>query len=272
MPKDHSRAKNLLDKFDLNNYSECENLTLVGWYNQLAIRKQLWKIWTQDKSVNHAIHAISKYPLNFTAGKNINAGGLELYSQRPITDTTIFQVLDTADELVETNPDIRSEFLKLCNDSNLRPNDTLLDTSILETFFKNENSAIPFHKAPIFITVNLGASDSDLTKEFGNWLSRTRDRFNDLKVIDDFKKDVNKKELNSWVKKQVLAYIDLQIASDLTDIKIPQSLVGDYLFPEEKNTGIDLGERVRKITKPLASQLLSPRVLAALSAAAASNQ
>ena len=114
------------------------------------------------------------------------------------------------------------------------------------------------------VGVDLGASDDDLKESFSIWLKSKRLEMNHKKGSQNIKTSFSSDDLEEWVTKGVLPYIDLFLVTKKLGVNIPFHRLGKLIFPEEYD--IDTGERVRKVTKPLADHLLRTDTLNALQA------
>ena len=110
--------------------------------------------------------------------------------------------------------------------------------------------------------VDLTLPDRILLEEFEQLLQSERV----IKVRDNLEKaNKHKPDFSKWIRFGVLPYIDLRMWEIETGLNIPNRVMANAIFPE----GEGGEEVVRKTTRRLANNLLSPQnlsVLAALSA------
>jgi len=140
--------------------------------------------------------------------------------------------------------------------------DILLD-SYHETLI-NQNIYTGMHEQ-VFVEINLHATDDDLKNAFGEWLSNKRERKSDH-LPTPRKESYTQRDLNEWIQKRVLPYIDLKILAEYYNVNLTLTAAGRILFPDEYY--VDLGERIRKTVKPLAEELLKDSSMYALFVAA----
>jgi len=61
----------------------------------------------------------------------------------------------------------------------------------------------------------------------------------------------------------VLPYIDLCYWAKANGKNIPNHIIGDWLFPDDM---VDVAEKIRKVTQPLAKRSVNPNFIRTLSA------
>ncbi|MEQ1666313.1 MAG: DUF6387 family protein [Bdellovibrionales bacterium] len=116
-----------------------------------------------------------------------------------------------------------------------------------------------------FLEIDLGSSDEQILNEFKNWLVDTRsssDKF--------IKRQLSSKDFQDWSESQLLPYWDLTTIAAIESATIPYHVIGNALFPAE--FGVDLTERIRKITRKKCKFIFSAEVFGALIAQAASEE
>lgn len=121
----------------------------------------------------------------------------------------------------------------------------------------------PYDINPL-ISVNLACPDHLLKEQFDKWLKNQRNKTNRIiqeeKLDSDFHiKNSGESLLQKVYLYQMIAYIDLEIWSQVTGNKIKQSVYSHALYP----TGGYDGEFIRKTLKPLAVKLLNPKSIEA---------
>lgn len=108
-----------------------------------------------------------------------------------------------------------------------------------------------------FLEINLDASDEQILTEFKDWLSEARGG-----DIEFLKRQFSASDFDDWRASRVLPYWDLTSFAAINNATIPLHVLGEALFPDE--FGVDLTERVRKVTKKKCHFLFSEHVLNAL--------
>tara|TARA_R100001509_G_scaffold157338_1_gene121359 strand:- start:569 stop:1057 length:489 start_codon:yes stop_codon:yes gene_type:complete len=108
------------------------------------------------------------------------------------------------------------------------------------------------------LEVDLESTDEQIKDAFLLWLASRRKQMKQPPTFKNF----SSKVLRSWCKHRVLACIDLDLYAAYHRVELPNHFVGRLLFPDEFE--VDTGERVRKVVRPLAREILSDRNIAAL--------
>lgn len=99
----------------------------------------------------------------------------------------------------------------------------------------------------IDITVDLRAPNEQIIDEFKKFISLVRKK-------DQFKTEkFSRSTLSQLVDAKVLPYLDLLIYAKYEGLNIPDHKMGEWLFIDDD---IDVAEKIRKITKPLARKAL----------------
>ena len=124
------------------------------------------------------------------------------------------------------------------------------DDLLIERFGRNT------HPARVF--VDLKSSDERLVRDFQEWLARKRA----TRRMTTPKKNIAEADLRTWHRYRVMALIDLDLLCKRNNASITNYLLGDCLFPNERD--VDLGERVRKVVRPIAKQLMRNEYLSAI--------
>ncbi|SDW16239.1 DUF6387 family protein [Nitrosomonas oligotropha] len=116
-----------------------------------------------------------------------------------------------------------------------------------------------------FLEIYLNSSDEQILYEFKKWLVDTRNS------SDKFiKRQLSTKDFQDWSESQLLPYWDLTTIAAIENATIPYHVLGNALFPDEY--GVDLTERIRKITKKKCQYMFSGEVFGALLAQARSEE
>lgn len=116
-----------------------------------------------------------------------------------------------------------------------------------------------------FLEIDLDSSDEQILYEFKKWLIDTRS-FSDKFI----KRQLSTNDFQDWSESQLLPYWDLTTIAAIENATIPHHVMGNALFPNE--FGVDLTERIRKITKRKCHYIFSGEVFGALSAQARSEE
>lgn len=110
------------------------------------------------------------------------------------------------------------------------------------------------HGVPI--TVDLDSDDETLKLAFSVWLAGVRDEQNNR-----FKRSFNDEDFQKWHKFRILAAFDLYQWAEIHGLRFTNTQIANALFPPESVTvderDIDMGERLRKVVKPLMEQVIT---------------
>lgn len=156
-------------------------------------------------------------------------------------------------------------FQKVCSVVGKQAPPTLLDEVVeiyeTENSLKNEALANVGWLAPEFchgvpITVDLDSDDETLKLAFSVWLAGTRSQ-----MSERFKKPISDDDFQKWLKYRVLAAFDLYQWAEIQGIRFTNNQIANALFPPSAVTiedrDVDMGERVRKVVKPLMEQSIT---------------
>ena len=114
------------------------------------------------------------------------------------------------------------------------------------------------------LKVDLDYPDDILKEAFDEWLISTRTQINTSRGDRHVKRAFNNSDIERWVQRQTLPYIDLRIASELLKCKLNDDEIGYYLF-RELPIGVNSRDKLRAIKKR-AEQMSDLSVLASLEA------
>lgn len=100
------------------------------------------------------------------------------------------------------------------------------------------------------ITVDLDNDDETLKLAFSIWLAGARSEFGNT-----FKRSFNDEDFQKWHKFKILAAFDLYQWAELNSVRFTHTQIANALFPPHlvsmEDRDIDMGERLRKVVKPL---------------------
>lgn len=103
------------------------------------------------------------------------------------------------------------------------------------------------------VTINLSATDKQILKDFAHWLTHYRKAINYPSETKLFNQTQTK--FNYLIQYRVIPYLDLLFVAKLKGEKITYYELGKLLFPDEPEN-IDIKDRVEKVTKRLADQII----------------
>jgi hypothetical protein len=131
--------------------------------------------------------------------------------------------------------------------------------------FENFNKLLvegPFESDTGYVQVMLSAPDELIVEDFRKWLTSIRkDRSFEHSPVRRF----TETEVRRWSAAQVLPFLDLRLAAWAANAEVPYHALGEILFP---GLDVDVSERTRKVTAPLAEELMTWELGEALAAAA----
>lgn len=113
----------------------------------------------------------------------------------------------------------------------------------------------------IYLEVDLKRSDQELKDSFSIWLSRKRAEMIGKSTLSVKAKSYSPKDFDKWCNLKILAYVDILILMKLFNIHISNFKIGEHLYSDENDFSVDISERVRKTTGPLAKKLLNPSTI-----------
>ena len=114
------------------------------------------------------------------------------------------------------------------------------------------------------LKVDLDYPDDILKKGFDEWLISARTQTNISRGDRHVKRAFNNSDIERWVQRQTLPYIDIRIASKLLECKLNDDEIGYYLF-RELPIGVNSRDKLRAVKKR-AEQMSDLSVLASLGA------
>jgi hypothetical protein len=139
------------------------------------------------------------------------------------------------------------------------------DTRSSDVLFGSFNKLLvegPFESDTAYVQVLLSAPDEIIVADFRRWLKSIR---NDAAFEHSPVRRFTEAEIRRWSSNQVLPFLDLRLAMWAAGKEVPYHVVGELLFP---GLDVDVAEKTRKVTAPLADELMTWDLGEALSAAA----
>jgi hypothetical protein len=109
------------------------------------------------------------------------------------------------------------------------------------------------------ICIDLDATDQYLMDDFKRYLKAAREAYS---LLEGSRIKTSRSLINRLISAKIIPYLDLIIWAEIENISIPQHIIGDWLFP---NQMIDVAEKIRKVTRPLAERSLSSGFINTLS-------
>lgn len=288
--------KSIPNWFKLSNYSGAANFSIEQWVVELDQRRAAFDLSSdpteggEARGIAGSIYsAIKRYGLyaNMPRGDSSDSWDswrserdrifIEHGGQRrtgAVRSSSIGEVLESIEilpnlqELINRNTQkstpsvIRDSELhpKLCAELSI-PIDDLIDGVLVNL----PDDCSPGISTCRTINVELAASDEQLVREFSTWLKNERQRLGAEEAFRSFRST----DFVSWHEFGVLPYLDLTAVARFENYSIPMHVVADAIFPDE--FGVDVVERVRKVTKEKAQLLFRESVIRQLKSQAKSE-
>jgi hypothetical protein len=104
------------------------------------------------------------------------------------------------------------------------------------------------------VVVDLTATDEQIKYDFNHWLTHIRQALNCQRP----KKLFTRADFDRWVELGIIPYLDLVLIAKIEGKKIKQNQLGKLIFPNDLT--VDVVERIRKSTKPLAERLMNTEI------------
>jgi hypothetical protein len=237
--------------FQLEAYKPVAGYTLAQWASALYFRYILRGLLegpaTPDDGMVKMLAAMLTRPLG-----NHHAGPLTAKGLSRVWDLTVIDVYELRDAFRDDMKDAEAacaEWYRRCGEEpEFPPLPKLLDKGFDELLTDKGYEAIREQR----VFVDLEATDEQLISDFREWLRNKR--IQKRMVVP---KRFSEQDASEWHKYKVLLFIDLDMFCYVTHSKISHSTLGALLFPDEYE--VDLGERVRKVVRPLVNQIMSGR-------------
>ena len=121
------------------------------------------------------------------------------------------------------------------------------------------NSTNSFIQSEAHVVIDICATDEQIKNEFTHWLAHYR------KSVDSQQENklYTQTDLDYWDKYAVIPYIDLVFMAKISGKKITHNKLARLIFPNEYD--VDIVDRLRKVTKPAAEELLKNKIHKTLS-------
>lgn len=268
-----------LERFSVSKYAGAPELTVLDWRSLIGFRAEIisnieWVSGVDsDLRLRYYIQRISESPLS------VLRATFRTY-EAAVTDVSVMDVFDVCGAITRSAPrlsQLASELERLEEEtvpaSLHEMSDSEIDELMRQIDLQDEHRkelSIPLKSiygedaGIVFVALDVTAPDDILIEHFREWLRLTR-RDSGKKT-----KTITEADLRKWAQHRVLAYIDLRILSKLAGVELTNSSVGARIFADLND--VDVAEKVRKTTAPIADWLLSEEGADALFAVANSEQ
>lgn len=240
-----------LDWFDVNKYQPAEDMTLEDWVTAFRHRTAIGCMVDISPSVDDPhiakyVSELMEHPIrSLRPGANAFDG---LATGRPkVWDKQLFYFLT---DLEIINHPKMSDFKSVLDLFGTEHFDEASDVLFQSVDEVSRERGLPMLPEQV-VHVDLNATDERLVSDFRVWLNEKRTRLASLAP----KRNVSAVEMKEWAQFCVLGCIDLDIFSRSVGGSISNATLGLLLFPNEYD--VDLSERVRKVTRPMAAKVMS---------------
>lgn len=245
---------------EIEKYDEMSKLSLLDWYNLLAYRKVAVEPDYDDSSkeilASCLVTPLGKWPFSKPL--------MDWHHPHAVNDIQILDVLGYA-EVVDTHyKKIKNDFESISGQEEPTPESMEIYENATKSLYRTmlEDNLYQSSLKEAAALIDLRFSDEQIFSSFKKWLSTKRDEAQKAGIAAHFKKKFTQQDALDWSEKKILPYIDLMLLCKKFEVKLPYHIIGNVLFPDEYD--VDLGERVRKVIKPLAEELFNHKTLEAI--------
>lgn len=276
--------------FDIKNYQRFKDMPLEGWRNELRVRAYIKMLLEDVNDEDFASKFNKQYENKLKEVKNrisqlkqcVDFSSIKKYSypafSKQINDITQFNIFNTEITPQSVNtavfPIPCSEIFEIYTHESMKDvwdscytyfhedmeqvglSNTALDKCLYERF---RDVYLDYYAR---VMIDLEASDEQILSDFKQLLAEYRAVRKNEYDESFLAKTFNEKDMQRWHRYGVIPFIDLTLIAEYEKNTIPQHIAGSLLFPTE--TGIDFTERVRKVTKPMAMELMKYEILRAM--------
>ena len=265
---DHLRsveyARDALERFDVSKYAQASSLNILDWRALISYRSgMLMNIdWMQDAERESRLCAyvrrIDVAPLALLGA------GRKAYGPT-VQSLSVAEVYSLHDEIRRHMPEHLASIERLLErESNARDYDLSNDADVealmahveatksledgLDVSYTDELRRVGIDSGGLdYVAIDAEAPDDVLIEDFKQWLKQRREVFGKAPAITE-------NDLRKWSQHRVLPYLDLTILANLAGVTLTNYVIGCKLFADLNE--IDLAEKVRKTTAPLAEWLI----------------
>lgn len=267
--------------FDLKQYHKAKTLTAAGWYEQLFVRYYLYYAFErllegagdeefEDEgfidAVDHTFAKIQENPIiDVTTDQQLSDEYLtrnllalkqgktkQTLGVRSLAAVDLFAIQDYDGKLFRK---LKKRWKKTIHIEDISPIENLI--------YQPLHQLDDFHLMNKFAVIDWELPDGVLIEHFKQFLKINRPEtinFEDDEDTNLLKKYYRNPDFNEWCRLSVLPYLDLKFWALEEDIKIPNRVMADAIFPAGENGE----ETIRKTTAPLVKRLMTEESLAAL--------
>lgn len=250
--------KDDLSWFDIKKYDLMRDWTLAQWIPALMLRFLIQGCYRLPEAERQLDYSRIMFMLMMAPGGDNSQVGPALAKGLPnVWDVPVIDLYEQYLKLPRHLDDLYSEckeWLALFDSEKEVPT---MPSSINKSFDKLMTER--GHKTAFkLLFVNLQATDEQVVSDFQDWLVHKRAEEKMITPSTEF----SERDIKEWARYQVMAYIDLDLFCRVSGQSMSLHTIGQLLFPNEYD--VDLGERIRKVVRPLARKLMSSDYLSAI--------
>ncbi len=241
--------------FDLKKYNGLNELDLIGWHRQIQIRS--WLLDHGFDKLEFWLDRIKKNPIlkNYIPNEGDPKYFFDLVvtpkGKSTVNTTTVMEHWRATNDWYFSNG--LSHIGKLCDLSIKGCNITKEQQKQIDTPLSSLYASIGSDNGEDEnVTIDLAATDEQITKDFCKWLSEYR-KLNNHKFT---KNNFTDKDFKEWIQWRLLPYIDLVIISRFEGKQITQAKTANLIY-SDASIDTDIVDRLRRTTKPKAMRLFS---------------
>ena len=246
--------------FNLENYEPCKKFNRASWhrvflsrliYFDVSFLPEQKKRRGYEKGIKHA--SSHDYLLKLS----IDNRSINKIHESGILDFSAYEFLGTYEYFKTNHPDFLN-FVDECMEKEKQHPDKFY---WFEEVIESEKTPSINLESPsgrqilgmdaFLIAVNMNANDESLVQDFQEWLKEKRKLHYAKK---EFYKRLTESELSKLVYLNILPCIDLILWGEATNNQLKYHQIARLIYPNEYD--IDINERVRKVSIPLAKKLI----------------
>ena len=241
-----------------------EKNALLSWAIQFIIRKRILdQLKTAEPyNIQCSIFELMHKPIfdnrrhhvfleHYSSSVNdLNISGLH-YITKDYINEGIFKFIEDNFDVLDEEKDILSD---------VSPYDVYnkLIEPVTDTLAHGNNPRIT-------ATIDLNINDAQIKKDFTDFLKRKREELNIKPLLP---KPFKSGKIKSLIDNRVLQYLDLKILDQHINGSntLKHHQFGNHIFPMEGliHTGIDVTEKIRKSTIPLADEMMNEKTITSM--------
>ena len=242
--------------FRLENYEVCESMSLLQWARALNVRRVVSRLLLGESdsfeglAIDH-LGALIKWCSIDVAQTS--------WKQLPneILRTMSFTPWGTVSPVSSMDLSMHQKRYRLLQENGVVPIED--DSSFFNPVELNYPAKVFRDRVgKVFARINIMAPEAVILDDFKKFIQEYKQSLGIEGIADKY----DESDCRKWHELKILPYLDLLSWLMNTGQKMTNSKIGNILFPDEFD--IDLSERIRKVTKPLAKNLVTHQTINAL--------